>query len=54
MERMQVFTLEAANALVPKLSVMVGQQLERRADIEVRLKALAAVAHDRLRQRLLN
>lgn len=44
MERMQVFTLEAANALVPKLSVMVGQQRERRADIDVRLEALAAVA----------
>jgi hypothetical protein len=35
-----VFTLEAVNALVPKLNTIVGRQLERRADIESRLKTL--------------
>ncbi len=35
-----VFTLEAANALVPRLSEVVGKQLSRRAGIESRLKAL--------------
>jgi hypothetical protein len=35
-----VFTLEAANALVPRLSEVVGKQLSRRSDIESRLKAL--------------
>jgi hypothetical protein len=36
-----VFTLEAANALVPKLSTLVARQLDRRQDIESRLRALA-------------
>jgi hypothetical protein len=38
----QFFTLEAANALVPRLANLVGRQLGRRADIEERLRALAA------------
>jgi hypothetical protein len=37
----QFFTLEAANALVPRLASIVGKQLGRRAEIEERLKALA-------------
>jgi hypothetical protein len=37
----QVFTLEAANALVPRLREIVERQLSRRAEIEDRLKALA-------------
>ncbi len=37
----QYFTLEAANALVPRLADIVGKQLGRRAEIEERLKALA-------------
>jgi hypothetical protein len=37
----QVFTLEEANALVPRLRELVGQQLARRAAIEDRLKSLA-------------
>lgn len=37
----QVFTLEAVNAMIPRLSEIVGRQLERRADIEKRLFALA-------------
>jgi hypothetical protein len=36
----EVFTLEAVNALVPRLNTVVGRQLARRADIENRLKAL--------------
>lgn len=36
-----VFTLEAANALVPRLNLVVGEQLLRRAEIETRLKELA-------------
>src|SRR5215472_8995766 len=36
----QVFTLEAANALLPRLRTLVGRQLERRNEIEVRLKSL--------------
>ncbi len=35
-----VFTLEAVNALVPRLRALVGQQMERRADIEGRLERL--------------
>jgi hypothetical protein len=35
-----VFTLEAVNALVPRLNSVVGRQLARRADIEARLKRL--------------
>ena len=37
---MRVFTLEAVNALVPRLSDVVGQQLERRAGIEALLVQL--------------
>jgi hypothetical protein len=37
----QVFTLEAANALVPRLREICARQLERRAEIEERLKSLA-------------
>ena len=37
----QVFTLEAANALVPRLRTICERQLARRAEIEDRLKALA-------------
>ena len=37
----EVFTLEAANALVPRLASIVGRQLERRATIEQRLRSLA-------------
>jgi len=36
----EVFTLEAVNALVPRLNAVVGRQLARRADIEGRLKTL--------------
>lgn len=46
MPDMQVFTLEAANALVPKLNVMVREQLVRRAEIESRLKLLSELAGD--------
>jgi hypothetical protein len=35
-----VFTLEAVNALVPRLRALVGQQIERRANIEGRLERL--------------
>ena len=38
----QFFTLEAANALVPLLRDIVGRQLSRRAEIEERLRMLAA------------
>ncbi len=41
-ESPQVFTLEEANALVPRLSELVGVQLSRRADIERALEKLAA------------
>ncbi len=37
---MRVFTLEAVNALVPRLSDVVGEQLERRAGIEALLMDL--------------
>lgn len=36
----QVLTLEEVNALVPKLSELVGRQLGRRFEIEDRLKSL--------------
>jgi hypothetical protein len=36
-----VYTLEAVNALVPRLNLVVGEQLLRRAEIETRLKELA-------------
>src|SRR5438045_3159924 len=35
-----VFTLEAVNALVPKLQAMVGRQLHRRGEIEQLLAQL--------------
>jgi hypothetical protein len=41
-----VFTLEAVNALVPRLSELVGRQLGRRADIESRLTALCELTGD--------
>lgn len=37
----QVFTLEAVNAMIPRLNRVVGEQLVRRADIETRLKDLS-------------
>ncbi len=37
----QVFTLEAVNALVPRLAEVVGHQLELRQGIEERLQELA-------------
>jgi hypothetical protein len=43
MADVEVFTLEAANALVPHLSTIVKKQLSRRADIETRLKSLAEI-----------
>lgn len=36
-----VFTLEAVNALVPRLNAICGEQLLRRSEIEARLKDLA-------------
>ncbi len=36
-----VFTLEAANALVPRLNLIVGEQILRRTEIETRLRDLA-------------
>ncbi len=36
-----VYTLEAVNALVPRLNLIVGEQLLRRSEIETRLKELA-------------
>lgn len=38
-----VFSLEAVNALVPRLRLLVGEQMDRRADIERRLERLAGV-----------
>jgi len=35
-----VFSLESVNALVPRLNAVIGEQLERRARIEVKLAAL--------------
>jgi hypothetical protein len=40
---LEVLTLEAANALVPRLSTIVKRQLSRRAGIEARLKSLAEI-----------
>ena len=37
----QFFTLEEANALIPRLTEVVARQLDRRAAIEERLNALA-------------
>ena len=39
----EVFTLEAANALVPQLTTIVKKQLSRRAAIEARLKSLSDI-----------
>jgi hypothetical protein len=36
-----VFTLEAVNALVPRLRVLMGAQMSRRSEIERRLKQLS-------------
>ncbi|MFO0549871.1 MAG: DUF2203 domain-containing protein [Polyangiaceae bacterium] len=41
-----VLTLEAVNALVPKLNEICGRQLERRADIENRLASLGRMLGD--------
>jgi len=41
MSEPQVFTLEAVNEIIPKLSPIIGKQLERRGEIERRLFALA-------------
>jgi hypothetical protein len=38
----QVYTLEAVNALLPRLNVVMGEQMLRRADIEDRLESLTA------------
>ncbi len=40
MTETRVFTLEAVNALVPRLGELVGRQLERRTSIESRLMQL--------------
>jgi hypothetical protein len=37
----QVFTLEAVNALVPRLNAMMGEQMLRRAEIEKQLDQLS-------------
>jgi hypothetical protein len=37
----QVFTLEAVNALIPRLNAICAEQLLRRSEIETRLKDLA-------------
>jgi hypothetical protein len=36
-----VFSLEEANALIPRLKQLVGRQLERQFEIEARLRSLA-------------
>lgn len=41
MSEPQVFTLEAVNEMIPKLSPIIGRQLERRGEIERRLFSLA-------------
>ncbi len=41
-----VFTLESANALVPRLNAIVGEQLGRRTLIEEKLAALTALLGD--------
>jgi hypothetical protein len=38
-----IFTLEAVNAMIPRLAMLVGQQLARRGEIEARLKSLSAI-----------
>ena len=39
----QVFTIEAVNALVPRLNELVGRQLDRRTYIESRLRELSTI-----------
>lgn len=39
-----VFTIEAANALLPRLSAIMAEQMQRRAEIEHRLEQLGAQA----------
>ncbi len=39
----KLFTLEAANAVVPRLSELVKEQLDRRAAIDARFKALSSI-----------
>jgi hypothetical protein len=41
MSEPQVFTLEEVNGMIPKLSPIIGRQLERRGEIERQLFALA-------------
>lgn len=41
-----VFTLEAANALVPRLAELVGRQLSRRGEVEKLLKELSELVGD--------
>lgn len=36
-----VFTIEEANALVPRLNALIGAQMQRRSEIESRLERLA-------------
>lgn len=43
-EQRQVFSLEAVNALIPELNVIVSQQLTRRSAIEAKIKALAELS----------
>lgn len=46
MSEPQVFTLEAVNAMIPRLAEIVGRQLERRGVIEKKLFALAEALGD--------
>jgi len=39
----EIFTIEAANALLPALTALVSRQFERRTEIEDRLKSLSAL-----------
>jgi len=43
MQRPPIFTLEAANSLVPRLKTLVGAQLSRRSLIETQLKELRGI-----------
>jgi hypothetical protein len=42
----QEFTLEAVNAMLPRLAELVGRQLERRHEIEAKLKELTELVGD--------
>ncbi len=42
MAQRRIFTLEEANALLPRVRLAVARQLERRSDIEQRLKSLSS------------